>query len=219
MSRYRYSDYGSILDVPPGTPVQGESPNVVNLDFTALLPAELRSTLQLVVSRVKGSTEFEAVLLRRGELPPGTNPLAGAISGWLKPTRPGDAPTVMVKDTYISKSLMGKGIGKAMYEAYYRAAYDLGARTVFGGAHSTLAHRVHESLRRKHGWEYLEESRPNIGPSRWGGGYQSEVDWNSFDPNDLTQLSMDHRWTGYRHTLSDYDLEAEVEEWDDEDML
>jgi diguanylate cyclase (GGDEF) domain len=63
---------------------------------------------------------------------------------------------------------MGKGYGKTMYEALMAHAYHkMGAKKVYGTDHSTLSHRVHESLAQKHGTSYSAVGKPN------GAGYGS----------------------------------------------
>lgn len=58
----------------------------------------------------------------------------------------------------------GKGLGQAMYEALYSHAYHkLGVKKVVGGDHSSQAHRVHQILAERHGWDYA----PAFEPHEW----------------------------------------------------
>lgn len=57
----------------------------------------------------------------------------------------------------------GEGLGKAMYEALYaHSLHHLGINKVAGGNHSEDAGKVHESLARKHGLEYVPQAKGSI---------------------------------------------------------
>lgn len=47
----------------------------------------------------------------------------------------------------------GKGLGQSMYEAMFAHGFHSGVRSIEGGAHSTMANRVHTKLSGKHGLE------------------------------------------------------------------
>lgn len=62
---------------------------------------------------------------------------------------------VVVSNIRLHNAYRGKGLGTAMYEAGFAHAKHVHHAThVFGGAHSTAAHGVHEKLAAKHGLAY-----------------------------------------------------------------
>jgi len=66
-----------------------------------------------------------------------------------------DGRTAEIQNAYVHKDHVGKGLGPAAYEALIaHAVRNHGVRAMGGGVHSTMAHRVHQKLSDKHGWNY-----------------------------------------------------------------
>lgn len=94
----------------------------------------------------------------------------------------------------------GKGV--PMYEALYTHAYKvLGAKSVKGSRHSTLASQVHQKLAAKHGLGYI--AQPDYGPD--AATYNTRKEWEDA----LTTGENDERFAPYHYTLkSEHRAEA-----------
>lgn len=177
-----------IKDIRMGrrVPPQPHSEGVDYFDFSHLLPEGLRKQVRLE-TEVKNHGTYLRI---NGYLSGPGEESIGRLLGHLNL----DERTLVVEDANIHEDWRGKQLGKALYEAVYRTAYRFGARAVRGGTHSTMAHRVHESLASKHGWNY------NAFPNReeYGEDWPNE-DWNAEPEGDGAR---DDRWSSYRYTLS-----------------
>lgn len=77
----------------------------------------------------------------------------GSVSGHLQPNGEFKVGTAHINEMHRG----GKGL--PMYEALLaHASKKLGAHTVVGGEHSTMAHKVHQKLALKHGMDYNHET-------------------------------------------------------------
>jgi 8-oxo-dGTP pyrophosphatase MutT (NUDIX family)/GNAT superfamily N-acetyltransferase len=73
--------------------------------------------------------------------------------------------TMHVGVSDLDEDFRGKGIGRAMYEALMAHGKNvLGAHTVAGGTHSSMASTVHQALADKHGMNYQPVDNPNYQP-------------------------------------------------------
>lgn len=144
----------AVKDIPPG------EPDGSRFDYNHLLAPTQRGKLSLIVKHYPqvgptGGHTHAMLFSHEGgkRIPIGK---VEGIHGIDRKT--GEA--YIEPHSELDEDYHGLGLGKAMYEALYAHAYHkLGIRKVMGGIHSADAHRVHESLARKHGFEYLPKDR------------------------------------------------------------
>ena len=135
---------------------------VENHDFSHLLSPEQKQAgysinLKEITSKgEKDPMSLLSTLHHKGNLVGGVQGLVHrAIDGPHKEIEP---------HSEIDKPHQGKGFGVKLYEALYSHAKNtLGIDKIAGGVHSEAAHRVHESLARKHGLGYTASKKGNEG--------------------------------------------------------
>lgn len=92
----------------------------------------------------------------------------GALKGYLEGSKDFVETNRAINPSYATirdPELTGKKFGQAMYGALFAHAHHvMGYRHVTGDTHSTSAHRVHEKLAEKHGWDYKPEFKPRQAP-------------------------------------------------------
>jgi len=134
-------------------------------DYAHLLPQEWSDKLGLKVHHIKapsvgfnpfdGPQEHLVVHLHPKD---DEDTTIGRVEGILYKDgfRP-DSPTVLEPHASpLHDDYRNKGLGRAMYEAMYSHAYHkLRVRQVKGGRHTDSAHRVHQSLTKKHGLKLI----------------------------------------------------------------
>ena len=167
-----------VRDIPEGKAIDEDE-----IDYTAVLPDRLQREGYRIIVEDKdmlseGNNKLDVHVYF------GTKPI-----GRLLGSKRGNA--AVAEDVQLDAAHRNKGIGKAMYEALYRDAFDLGATRVRGGTHSTMAHRVHEALAAKHGWDY--NANPN---SEEYGGDWPQADWEA-----TRNYARDDRWQSYNFAL------------------
>lgn len=180
-----------IKDIKRGKDV-GDS-RFEQVSYTHLLPVSLRRKSRLIVEVRPENMDADTLTAHFGPKVVGFESVrgqSGYVRGVLRPNGP--RRELLVEEANLAEGLHGKGIGKAMYEALYREAHELGATHVKGGTHSTNAHHVHESLAAKHGWAY--DAIPNTTDE--GGDWPPE-DW----AGDTRGGSRDDRWQRYSFEL------------------
>lgn len=148
----------AIKDIKPGEQLRAEGGMVRN-DYSHLIKSPiLKQNYQLFAQHHPEYPELMQVRIvdRR------TGDRVGHIDGGL--TRDSwdnnavEPAHVEIKD----KKLLGKGLGKAMYEALYAHAFHhLQVRHVAGDVHSTNAHRTHLSVAKEHGLQGYDPDRIN----------------------------------------------------------
>lgn len=201
------SEFAAIKDIPKGARVpltRGKVPPVFKriasaggqvYDYSELLPDDVAAEYGLWVSYRPWAVSRGAIraeIYRRAEL----NEEWPNRRGFLEATFIGEDSVVEVNHSNLDEELRGKGIGKILYEAVYKDAHRRGARYVMGGEHSTLAHRTHLALNRKHGWKY--DPDPN---RQSDGGYMNDADWENL-PTNPAELEYDGRWRSYQFRLN-----------------
>lgn len=168
-------------------------------DYTHLLPKYYRKKLELVVEIKPENmdsdtlTAFVSPKIRLDKF--GRRDLSGSVRGVLRPN--GHRRELLIEEAHLTQGLRGKGIGKAMYEALYREAHELGATHVKGGVHSSNAENVHRSLAAKHGWRY--DASPNTTDE--GGDWPPES-WEGDEDTSSSWGSRDDRWQRYEFELN-----------------
>jgi 8-oxo-dGTP pyrophosphatase MutT (NUDIX family)/GNAT superfamily N-acetyltransferase len=150
----------AIKDLKPG---KQTDPDSNEFDYSHMIKSPLlRRTYKLVVHHWPGDEYGDvakASLVHRQ-----TGNVAGFVEGsneFVGTTRAINPSYAVIRD----ESIQGKGLGKALYSALFAHAHHvLGYKQVVGGEHSTSAHRVHEKLAEKHGWDYKPEFKPRQAP-------------------------------------------------------
>lgn len=144
----------AIADIPPGTKVKDGV-----YDYSHVLDPKHRASgysLQVFDGLRDGwrestpddsPVELEAVLLHKGKG-------IGSVQGY----RPHDPMGMEVHSGIDHKDHRGQGLGVKMYEAIYAHARNRGIKSVSGSYHTEEAGRVHDSLARRHGIDYLPDS-------------------------------------------------------------
>jgi len=148
----------AIADIPAGK-IDGAYPGRRNkrYDYSHLLPPERRAEGYKLYVSDDGHGLRSNLYFKDMAIDPYHN-----LSAYLDDDAEDDAPSLSVDYVQLPPALHGKGLGNPLYEAVYAHAYHKhGARYVIGDTHSSMAQRVHESLARKHGLEYLETPRIN----------------------------------------------------------
>lgn len=156
-------DKMAIADLRPSErPAKNEQgQNVFN--YSHLLSPDQQNAgyrMHLVHEKRSGTHELTAEIYHNHDF-------VGDLSGYsMMPMRRGEVPELDVITSSIADSAHhNKGLGRALYEALYAHAYHhLGARRVNGDRHSSMAHRVHVSLAKKHGLEYVGRERATTRP-------------------------------------------------------
>lgn len=136
----------AIKDLKPGT--QKTNPyGVEYYDYSHLIKSPLvRRNYQIKVhySPLRQNLGVDIVRRKSGE------PVGHMFSG-IDP----EENSLDIGSSRIHDSHRGKGLGKAMYLAAFSHAYNnLGVRNVQGFEHSSLAHKVHQSIAKEHRLEY-----------------------------------------------------------------
>lgn len=147
------------------------------VDYSHLLSPSFKRRFRLVVELDPPYTRagtVVALLRSRTTNDAGFYQYVGSVRGVMEA-----GAIFFVEDAQLNANLRGKGAGKALYEALYREAYELGATWVKGGTHSSNAANVHRSLAAKHGWDY--DALPNTVESggRHGDGSRDDH-WQSY---------------------------------------
>lgn len=96
--------------------------------------------------------------------------VVGSVTGELKPSG-----KLSIGNAHVDEEHRG-GKGLALYESLLAHAHKkLGAHTVVGGEHSTLAHKVHQKLSLKHGMDYEAKTYvPQDSPPPETGPYDNQ---------------------------------------------
>lgn len=180
-----------IRDIKMGRRVK--SPDDAGADyylFTHLLPERLRRKVCIEVEVRDLATYFQIRVYASTR-----QDTIGTLNTYMHKSgevRTPDDNILVVEEAHVSEDWRGEGVGKALYSAAYRTAFQLGAQHVRGGIHSTSAHRVHESLANKHNWHY--DALPNT--TEEGGDWDPE-DWGSEGSDE-----RDDKWQRYRFQLT-----------------
>ena len=142
----------AIANIPPGKPIN-DSPF---LDYSHVLPKGTKGLQLLVGGYTPGN--YQAVLRHPTEGQVGQ--VVGLVS---KKSGPPGTPTKQELEPHssLNKEYHGKGLGTAMYEGLYAHAKANGINTVHGGMHTEAAHRVHQSLAKKHGFKIKNYEEPD----------------------------------------------------------
>lgn len=176
-----------IKDIRMGRRAPSHSTDVDYFNFSHLLSKKLRAKMVGLETEVRDLATY--VQVRAYLTGPGGKSI-GALNAYLKRSD----NVLVVEEAHVDEGWQNLGLGKALYEAVYRTGYQLGARAVRGGNHSTMAHRVHASLASKHLWNY--DALPNR--EEYGGDW-SDDDWFN-EPQ--KGGARDDRWASYRYALS-----------------
>lgn len=203
-------DKMAIADLRPSEhPAKNEQgQNVFN--YSHLLSPDQQNAgyrMHLVHEKRSGTHELTAEIYHN-------HGFVGDLSGYsMMPMRHGEVPELDVVTADIpGTDHHNKGLGRALYEALYAHAYHhLGARRVNGDRHSSMAHRVHVSLAKKHGLEYVGRERATTRPrgpfdGRFGSysyALKSEQDLDKMAIADLKPASK-HITTAEGHKQYDY---------------
>lgn len=131
-----------------------------DLDYSHMLPENLQQqgyTLSVNHTGLRGektgniNNEMMEAQLRHGQN------LVGTVGGPVHHTQGvfDEGGSTVETHSGLDEAHRGKGLGKLMYEALFSHAYNVaGVRGVQGDAHSEAAHRVHQALAAKYGFNY-----------------------------------------------------------------
>lgn len=133
-----------------------DDPNSKTYDYTHIIPESVRNDGYRIHVNHGGHGNLNYFTARLYDK---KNQNVGYVHAFS--TKPG----VIEPHSFIEKPHTGKGLGVSMYEALYSKAKEAGIHTVKGGEHSAKAARVHESLSRKHGFNYKKKPNPEYGIS------------------------------------------------------
>lgn len=152
----------AIKDLPPGEKIEDDWGHEAH-DYSHLLPSKWKDKLSLRVYQPHHNEYVLAQLHDNSGEEHSYSPDVTRKSqiGHVK-ADVNDGVSI-TPHSELHEDFHGEGLGKAMYEALYAHAYhNMGIRQVEGGNHSNDAGRVHESLARAHGLNYVPKGRPSI---------------------------------------------------------
>lgn len=196
----------AIADIRAGQPAgtfntnwmgMGKPRKVLGFDYSHVLPEDVyKEGYRLLMhdfthpDNAPNNTGLRLVLVHR------TNPanILGEASGGI------DGEAVEIDFSDLLDELKDRKIGKALYSAFLAHAYHAhGIREVEGGTHSSMAHRVHQSLSRQHGMDYKAD--PNIAPGK--DAYPDEKSWAQ-----APDKEFDAKYKPYQYTIK-----SEIQNW------
>lgn len=135
------------------SPFSGEHPQV---DYSHVLPAGAKENgYSLLVTHVPkekhpSGNQVDEHLLSSVHF---YGKKVGEVTGYINDK--GKPSAHLEPHSELDSKHQNKGLGSAMYEALYAHAKNhLGINEVAGGAHTEKAHKVHQRLAQKHGFEY-----------------------------------------------------------------
>jgi GNAT superfamily N-acetyltransferase len=138
------------------------APGRVSFDYSHHLPEGARQKgLTMTVTHVKpapGVGEHMVTQLMQGPT------RVGSVTAYLHKQNDSIEP-----HSDLAPEFKGQGLGSAMYEATYAHAKNkLGMTMVSGGLHSMDAHKLHNRLAAKHGFEYRGQPVEDKFHQKWG---------------------------------------------------
>jgi GNAT superfamily N-acetyltransferase len=149
----------AIKDIKPGTPIDDTT-----YDYTHLIKSPVirrKYSIHVTHDPTAGQKPMDPNAREPRSIARVTlkSNASGALVGYIDAswdrTEAGHKAILPTYSVIRDKSLRGKGIGKAMYEALYAHAHNhLGIKHAVGEDHSTSASKVHQALADKHGWDY-----------------------------------------------------------------
>jgi GNAT superfamily N-acetyltransferase len=151
-------------------------------DYSHVIPEHLKHQYRIQVherpkgtNMLKGGTLCEAFLVK--------HPFdfvkddIGKVSAMVHPKYKNGDKDMRIVLSQIEPEHRGKKLGMALYEAVMaHAKHYHGATHAVGGVHSTMAHRTHEALARRHGLEYTanfedSDDHKDFGPGEFDDAY------------------------------------------------
>jgi GNAT superfamily N-acetyltransferase len=173
----------TIADLPPGE--QDPKRSFVH-HYTHLLPDGLRNE-GYQINVTDGLNPLGVPELVVKALAPDGDRLKSI--GFLDAMHDQTSNSVHISESHLNEQHRSKGLGMVMYEALLAHAKQKGIGRVYGGHHSTMAHRVHAKLAAKHGLSY--EGKPAI-----GGTYLTVGEWDRAEPG-----PHDEKYDSYDYTI------------------
>jgi 8-oxo-dGTP pyrophosphatase MutT (NUDIX family)/GNAT superfamily N-acetyltransferase len=139
----------AMKDIKPGPRVENTNlGGMLRHDYTHLLKPEHQAGYSLHVEHwPKHPDSLYAALISKA-----TGAKVGHIDAGVGRTEEGHK-AIETTVSRIDPSLFGKGFGRALYEAVLSHGYHiLGIKHVVGDTHSSMAHKVHASITKRHGF-------------------------------------------------------------------
>lgn len=145
-------------------------------DYTHLLPEKYRQTHALTVHDQPFLGRLTSVVEQRGQANPKMTYHVGSLDSLIREDIDSGHPYLYISHAKIGDPRhRGKGFGVALYEALMtHALKNHRVNMVSGDNHSTLAHRVHLALKRKHGLPYEADLDPDEVDSGPPGAYDDK---------------------------------------------
>lgn len=180
----------AIADIRPGKKLDLGDDHVAwhAYDYSHLLPPQFQKTHKIVITHRDGFHNVVALLHKKDAHPMDRQNHLGVLDAehW------GYEKAINIQVARIHASMRDHGVGAAMYEAVMaHAKHVLGAKTVVGDVHSTLAHNVHQKLSAKHGMNYSAD--PHFGT---GTLHPTKEEWKQAEP-----APFDEKYGPYSYTI------------------
>ncbi len=153
-----------LADIPVGKQISGDPNDLTTHDYSHVLPTKLRDQgYQLHVVHVRPLRPGESHGLHSVLYHPEGGEI-GEVNGGFKVGRMNGilGGHAQIRHSKIDEAHRGKGLGLAMYEAFYSHAKNaLGATHASSeDHHSSMASAVHAKMSKKHGMDYIPQKAP-----------------------------------------------------------